>query len=106
MKGALFLALTQPRPFPMDLHHSWGGPFAVEKMYFLVHKVIRNRSIWGPCQFFFITKHLVKILPIYLSGNMKEFIWKKSGKVKNLYGTCEGFLKKNEKHIWKNAEFD
>ena len=28
---------------------------------------------------------------------MKEFIWKKSGKVKNLYGTCEGFLKKNEK---------
>ena len=28
------------------------------------------------------------------------------GKVKNLYGTCEGFLKKNEKHIWKNAEFD
>ena len=31
MKGALFLALTQPRPFPMDLHHSWGGPFAVEK---------------------------------------------------------------------------
>jgi len=31
---------------------------------------------------------------------------KKSGKVKNLYGTFEGFLKKNEKHIWKNAEFD
>ena len=78
-----------------------------EKCTFLVHKVIRNRSIWGPCQFLiFITKHLVKILPIYLSGNMKEFIWKKSGKVKNLYGTCEGFLKKNEKHIWKNAEFD
>ena len=22
-----------------------------KKMYFLVHKVIRNRSIWGPCQF-------------------------------------------------------
>ena len=34
--------------------------------------------------------------PIYLSGNMKEFIWKKSGKVKNLYGTCEGFLKKHK----------
>ena len=28
---------------------------------------------------------------------MKEFIRKKSGKVKNLYGTCEGFFKKNEK---------
>ena len=27
-----------------------------------------------------------EICPIYLSGNMKEFIWKKSGKVKNLYG--------------------
>jgi hypothetical protein len=48
----------------------------------------------------------VKILPIYLSGNMTEFIWKKYGQVKNLYGTCEGFLEKNEKHIWKNAEFD
>ena len=70
----------------------WGG----EKMYFLVHKVIRNRSIWGPCQFLiFITKHLVICFPIYLSGNMKEFIWKKSGKVKNLYGKCEGLLKKH-----------
>ena len=50
---------------------------------------------------------------------MKEFIWKNSGKVKNLYGTCEGFLKKSEKlygkmlnlteqvkeFIWKNDEF-
>ena len=66
-----------------------------KKCTFLVHKVIRNRSIWGPCQFFFITKHLVICFPIYLSGNMKEFIWKKSGKVKNLYGKCEGLLKKH-----------
>ena len=36
-----------------------------------------------------------EICPIYLSGNMKEFIWKKSGKVKNLYGKCEGLLKKH-----------
>ena len=36
-----------------------------------------------------------EICPIYLSGNMKEFIWKKSGKVKTQYGTCEGFLKKH-----------
>ena len=38
-----------------------------------------------------------EICPIYLSGNMKEFIWKKSGKVKNLYGNVKDFLKKNEK---------
>ena len=37
-----------------------------------------------------------EICPIYLSGNMKEFIWKKSGKVKNLYGNVKDFLKKNE----------
>ena len=30
-----------------------------------------------------------EICPIYLSGNMKEFIWKKSGKVKNLYGNVK-----------------
>ena len=53
----------------------------------------KNRSIWGPCKFLiFITKHLVKcVLFIYLSGNMKEFIWKKSGKVKNLYGNVKEF---------------
>ena len=60
----------------------------------------------GTLPVFLITKHLVKILPIYLSGYMTEFIWKKYGQVKNLYGTCEGFLEKNEKHIWKNAEID
>ena len=32
-----------------------------------------------------------EICPIYLSGNMKEFIWKKSGKVKNLYGNVKDF---------------
>ena len=34
-----------------------------------------------PCEF----------CPIYLSGNMKEFKWKKSGKVKNLYGNVKDF---------------
>ena len=49
-------ALAQSRPFPMDLHHSWGVPFAVEKKpYFSVHKVIRNRSIWRPCQFLILS---------------------------------------------------
>ena len=48
--------------------------------------------------------------PIYLSGNMKEFIWKKSGKVKNLYGKCEGLLKKHRQlygkmpHLTEKAE--
>ena len=65
---------------------------AAKKMYFLVHKVIRNRLIWGPCQFLiFVTKHLVKNIPIYLSGNMKEFIWKNYGKVKKLYGNVKHF---------------
>ena len=36
-----------------------------------------------------------EICPIYLSGNMKEsiyiYIWKKSGKVKNLYGNVKDF---------------
>ena len=27
------------------------------------------------------TKHLVKNMPIHLSGNMKEILWKKYGKV-------------------------
>ena len=27
---------------------------------------------------------------------MKEFIWKKFGKVKEMYENCEGFFKKNE----------
>ena len=41
------------------------------------------------------------VFPIYLSGNMKEFIWKKSGKVKNLYGTCEDFSKKMKNYMKK-----
>ena len=62
----IWTSTAQYRPFPMDLHHSWGGPFAVEKCYFLVDKVVRNRSIWGPCQFWIChTKHLVKNIPIY-----------------------------------------
>ena len=55
---------------------------------------IQKKSVnLGTLQVFnFITKHLVKcVLFIYLSGNMKEFIWKKSGKVKNLYGNVKEF---------------
>ena len=41
------------RPFPMDLHHLWGGPFAVKKMRFLVHKIVGNLSFSEPFHFFF-----------------------------------------------------
>ena len=37
-----------------------------------------------------------------LSGNTKEFIWTKIGKVKNLYRNVKDLFKK----IWKNDEFD
>ena len=52
-------------------------------MYFFSTQSKKKSVNLGTPPVFFITKHLVKILPIYLSGNMKEFIWKKSGKVKN-----------------------
>ena len=77
-----------------------------EKCTFLVHKVIRNRSIWGPCHFLvFITKHLVKfVLSICLET------WK------NLYGRnlekwrfcieMRRIFEEKWKTIWKNAEFD
>ena len=76
-------------------------PMRRRKMYFLVHKLIRNRSSWGPCHFLiFVTKHLVKNIPIYLSGNMKEFKWKKSGKAKNLYGNVQDFEKMKNMEQW------
>ena len=42
---------------------------------------------------FFIFYHQTpcEICPIYLSGSMKEFIWKKSGKVKILYRNAQDF---------------
>ena len=30
---------------------------AAKKKYFLVYKVIRNRSIWGPCQFLMLASN-------------------------------------------------
>jgi len=63
-------------------------------MYFLVCKVIRKSVNLGTLPVFDVgTKHLVKNIPIYLSGNMREFLWKKYGKVKNLYGKCAGCFK-------------
>ena len=67
---------------------------AAKNILFLVYKVIRNRSIWGPCQFLiFITKHLVIFFPIYLPGNMTELVWKKK-KVKKLYGNVKDIERK------------
>ena len=61
------------------------------KMYFLVYQ--KKKGQFGdPASLIFITKHLVKcVLFIYWSGNMKEFIWKKSGNVKNLYRNVKDF---------------
>jgi len=42
----------------------------------------------------------VKNIPIYLSGNMKEFEWKKLEKGRIVW-KCEGCFKKNEKHMEK-----
>ena len=39
-----------------------------------------------------------------MSGNMKEVIWKKYGKVKNLYRNVQDLLRNI--YIWKNDEFD
>jgi Zn-finger protein len=46
----------------------------------------------------------VKNIPIYLSGNMKEFEWKKLEKGRIVW-KCEGCFNKM-KNIWKNDEFD
>ena len=76
------------------------------KMYFLVYKVIRNRSILGPCQFLiFITKHLVKfVLSICLET------WKNlNGRNLEKWRICMEMwriFKEKWKTIWKNAEFD
>ena len=103
-----------------------------EKMYFLVHKVIRNRSIWGPCQFLiFITKHLVIFfLSICLETwnnlygknlekwricmehvkdfkrkieNCMEKCWIWLNKWKNLYGKMTNSSGQAKKFIWPNG---
>ena len=46
-------------------------------MYFFITQSKKKSVNLGTLPVFFITKHLVKMLPIYLSGSMKEFTWKK-----------------------------
>ena len=55
----------------------------------------------GPCRF-------LTLAPNTLWKNWKHerIFMEKYGKVTDLCGKCEGFLKKNEKHIWENDEFD
>ena len=80
-----------------------------------MYKVIRNRSIWGPCQFLMLAPNT--LWNFYLSICLETW--------NNLYErnlekwTCEGCLKKNEKLYgkilnlteqvkefpWKNDEF-
>ena len=72
--------------------------YAAAKMYFLAYKVIRNRSILGPCQFLiFITKHLVKFVLSICLETWKNLYGRNLEKVKNLYGNVKDLFKKNEK---------
>ena len=64
---------------------------------FLVHKVKRNRSIWEPCQFFYHQTPCENVTYLSVWKHERIYMEKIYGKVKNLYGTCEGFFKKNEK---------
>ena len=77
------------------------------KMYFLVHKVIRNRSIWGPCQFFFYHQTPCEFFT-YLSVWKHERIYMEEHMEK--WRICmehvKDFFKKKWKTIWKNAKFD
>ena len=59
---------------------------AAKKTLFSIQSNKKSVNL-GPCQFFFITKHLVNILPIYLSQHeiiyMEEF-WKSEEFVWNI----------------------
>ena len=77
------------------------------KMYFLVHKAIRNRSIWVPCQFLMLAPNT--LWKTYLSVCLETW--------KNLYGKhmekwrifmeMWKILRKMKKiYIWKNDEID
>ena len=73
---------------------------------FLVHKVKRNRSIWGPCQFFLSPNTLWKC---YLSICLEAWknlhgknIWKSEEIVWNMWR----IFQEKWKTIWTNDEFD
>ena len=67
-------ALAQPRPFPMDLHHSLGGPFAVEKKQLFSTQSNKKSVILETLpDFDFVTKHPVKNIPIYYFPTSFDF---------------------------------
>ena len=66
-----------------------------ETRTFLAHKVKKKSVNLGTLPVFNFYHQTP--CPIYLSGNMKEFIWKKEiSKSEESVQKCEGFLKKNE----------
>ena len=70
-------------------------------MYFLVYKVMKSVNL-GTLQFLnFYHQTPCEICPIYLSGNMKEFIWKKFGKAKILYRNVKDFWGKMKNYMEK-----
>ena len=77
------------------------------KMYLFSTQSNKKSVNLGTLPVFFLSPNT--LWKFYLSiclETWKNLYGKKYGQVKNLYGTCEGFLEKNEKHIWKNAEID
>ena len=49
----LVQGFAQNNRLELETGHLWGGPFAVKKMHFLVHKVVGNLSLSEPFHFFF-----------------------------------------------------
>ena len=77
------------------------------KKYFLVHKVKRNRSNWGPCQFLMLASNT--LWKFYLSICLEAWknlhgkhIWKSEEIVWNMWR----IFQEKWKTIWTNDEFD
>ena len=82
-------------------------PMRRRKMYFLVHKLIRNRSSWGPCQFWFLSSNT--LWKTYLSICLET--WKNlNGKHLEKWRICMEMwrilkkwkIRNNDEFDWKN----
>ena len=61
--------------------------------------------VWNMWRIFFKKNEKLYGKMLNLVEKVKEFIWQKIGKVKNLVWKHEGFILKNEEFPWKNDEF-
>ena len=68
------ISIAQSRPFPMDLHRSWGGPFAVgKKILFSTQSNKKSVNLGTLPVFDFVTKHPAKNIPIYYFPTSFDF---------------------------------